>query len=139
LQARRWLPGREMVPVSDSGFAALDRLAALARRGVVCITRLRLDAALYEPAPPRLPGTVGRPRSKGNRLPTLAAVLVDPATPWPRVTVPGWHGEGERVGEIPSTTAVWRHSGMPIVPIRWGLVRIPSVPNRKSFHNAAEI
>jgi hypothetical protein len=65
LQARRWLPGREVVLLGDSGFAALDLLAALARHGLVCITRLRLDAALYQPAPPRKPGTVGRPRTKG--------------------------------------------------------------------------
>jgi DDE superfamily endonuclease len=125
LQARRWLPGREIVLVSDSGFSALDFLAALARRGVICVTRLRLDAALYEPAPPRLPGTLGRPRTKGKRLPTLAAVLVDPATPWQRVTVPGWYGEGERIVAIHSATAVWRHSGMPVVPIRWVLLRDP--------------
>ena len=40
----------------------------------------RLDAALYDPAPPRLPGTVERSRIKGERLPTLAAVLANPAT-----------------------------------------------------------
>ena len=57
LQARRWLPGRQLVVVGDSGFAALELLAALSRRGVACITRLRLEAALYDPAPPRLPGT----------------------------------------------------------------------------------
>jgi hypothetical protein len=108
-----------LVVVGDSGFAALERLAALARCGVACITRLRLDAALYDPAPPRLPGTLGRPRTKGKRLPTLAAVLCDATTPWQRVTVPGWYGEGERIVEIHSATAVWRHSGMPIVPIRW--------------------
>jgi hypothetical protein len=33
LQARRWLPGREVVLVGDSSFAALDFLAALAGRG----------------------------------------------------------------------------------------------------------
>src|SRR6478609_8771600 len=32
LQARRWLPGREIVLLGDGGFAALDLLAALARR-----------------------------------------------------------------------------------------------------------
>src|SRR5918996_4561610 len=42
LQARRWLPGRELVLVADSSFAALDFLAALVCHGVVCITRLRL-------------------------------------------------------------------------------------------------
>ncbi|WP_262266505.1 hypothetical protein, partial [Microvirga yunnanensis] len=37
--------------------------------------RLRLDAALYEPAPWRRPGTAGRPRTKGARMPTLSEVL----------------------------------------------------------------
>jgi hypothetical protein len=125
LQVRRWLPGRELVLVADSSFAALEFLSALARHGVVCVTRLRLDAALYEPASPRKPGTVGRPRSKGKRLPTLAAVLADAATPWQRVSVPGWYGEGERIVELCSDTALWRHCGMPIVPIRWVLLRDP--------------
>jgi hypothetical protein len=125
LQARRWMPGRELVLVTDSGFAALELLAALVRRGVTCVTRLRLDAALYEPAPPRGPRTIGRPRTKGARLPNLAEVLADEGTPWQRVTVPGWYGEGERIVEIASGTAVWRHSGMPVVPIRWVLLRDP--------------
>jgi len=125
LQARRWLPGRKLVVVGDSGFAALEFLAALSRRGVACITRLRLDAALYDPAPPRLPGTNGRPRTKGKRLATLSEVLTDPATPWKCVTVTGWYGGGERIVEISTATAVWRHSGMPVVPIRWVLVRDP--------------
>jgi hypothetical protein len=125
LQARRWLPGRELVVVADSAFAALEFLAAVSHRRVAVITRLRLDAALYDPAPPRLPGTVGRPRTKGKRLATLSAVLSDPATTWQRVTVPGWYGGGERAIEISSATAVWRHGGMPVVPIRWVLVRDP--------------
>src|SRR5207253_3365066 len=44
LQARRWLPGHEVVPPGDGSFAALDLLAALARRGMICVTRLRPDA-----------------------------------------------------------------------------------------------
>jgi hypothetical protein len=125
LQARRWLPDRPLILVADSGFAALDLLAALARRGVACVTRLRLDAALYGPAPPRRPGAVGRPRTRGARLPNLSEVLMDKATPWRRVAVPGWYGEGERVVEICSGTAVWRHAGLPVVPIRWVLLRDP--------------
>src|SRR5918998_1514177 len=74
LQARRWLPGREVVLLGDSSFAALDLLATLVRHGVTCVTRLRLDAALYGPAPPRRPGAVGRPRTKGSRLPTFRGV-----------------------------------------------------------------
>jgi hypothetical protein len=125
LQARRWMPGRRLVLVADSGFAALELLAALVRRRVTCVTRLRLDAALYEPAPPRPSRTVGRPRTKGRRLPNLVEVLADKSTPWRRVTVPGWYGEGGRIVEICSDTAVWRHAGMPVVPVRWVLLRDP--------------
>jgi hypothetical protein len=92
---------------------------------VTCVTRLRLDAALYGPAPPRRPGAVGRPRTRGPRLPNLSEALADKATPWRRVTVPGWYGEGDRVVEICSGTAVWRHAGLPMVPIRWVLLRDP--------------
>ena len=39
--------------------------------------------------------------------------------------VSGWYGGGERLVEISTATSVWRHGGMPIVPIRWVLVRDP--------------
>lgn len=123
-QARRWLPGRALVAVADSSFAAIELLAALAP-GMTCITRLRLDARLFTPAPPRAPGTVGRPRVKGERLPLLRDVLADPATAWARVTVPGWYGEGARDVELATGTGVWHHPGLPVVALRWVLVRDP--------------
>ena len=88
LQARCWLPGRDLVLVGDSGFAALELLDAIGRRGIVCITRLRLDAALYEPAALRQPGANGRPRTKGDRLPNLSDILIHPDTGWQQVMVP---------------------------------------------------
>ncbi|MFB0487822.1 hypothetical protein ABIE45_000408 [Methylobacterium sp. OAE515] len=124
-QVRRWLRGRDLVLVGDSGLSALLFLNAMRRGGITAITRLRLDAALYEPAPPRPPGTIGRPRTKGARLPTLAATLATKDTRWHAVVVPGWYGAGERTLEITSGTAVWRHGGLPVVPIRWVLVRDP--------------
>lgn len=123
-QVKRWLPEREVVVVADSSFAALELLAAV-RREVTMITRLRLDAALYEPAPERQPRQNGRPRVKGARLPTLAAVLKDQQTVWAAHTVAGWYGGTERVVEVASATAVWYHTGMPPVPVRWVLVRDP--------------
>ena len=125
LQARRWLPARALVLVTDSSFAAIELLAALCRYDVTCITRLRLDAALYAPAPPRQPGAKGRPPKTGARLATLAERLTDAATVWQRLTIPRWYGEGARRIELASGTAVWRHSGMPVVPIRWVLIRDP--------------
>ena len=51
LQIVRWLPGRQIVVVSDRSFAALDLLDAV-RRHVCMISRLRLDARLFAPAAP---------------------------------------------------------------------------------------
>jgi hypothetical protein len=96
--------------------------AKLAYRLLTRVTRLRLDARLFEPAPPRRPGTIGRPRAAGARRPTMAERLVDPKTPWRRVKVTGWYGRGERLRDIVSGTAVWYRPGRQ-VPIRWVLVR----------------
>jgi len=127
LLLRRWLPQRLLVVVADSGYAAIALLARCARlrHPIAVITRLRLDAALYEPAPPRRPGQRGRPRVKGRRLPTLAARIADAATAWTPVVVANWYGEGARTVEVASDTAVWYHSGLPPVPIRWVLIRDP--------------
>lgn len=127
LQLRRWLPDRTLVAVADSTYAALDLLAACARlpNPVAVITRLRLDAALYDPAPARPPGTVGRPRKKGARQPTLAARLADPRTVWQALTV-RWYGGTERALEVATATAVWYHGGLPPVSLRWVLIRDPT-------------
>jgi hypothetical protein len=124
LQTARWLPGRRMVAVADSGFAALELLAAVRRR-VVVVTRLRLDARLFDPPPPRTPRTIGRPRLVGERLPTLARRLADRRTRWRRLVVAGWYGGEDRLVETCSGTALWHHPGLPVVPLRWGLVRDP--------------
>jgi hypothetical protein len=127
LVVRRWWPDRTIVAVADSGYAAIRLLARCIALPVpiTVITRLRLDAALYQPAPPRHPGQIGRPRQKGARLPTLAARAADPATRWQSATVADWYGKGERTVELTSETAVWYHSGLPPVPIRWVLIRDP--------------
>src|SRR5918994_3901833 len=58
LLLKRWYPEREIVAVADSTYASLKLLfrCQSLSRPVTFITRLRLDAALYEPAPPRRPG-----------------------------------------------------------------------------------
>src|SRR5215213_8354077 len=73
LLLRRWYPKREIVAVADRAYASLkllERCRSL-RNPITFISRLRLDAALYEPAPARRPGQIGRPRIKGERLPNL--------------------------------------------------------------------
>ena len=127
LLVRRWWPQREIVAVADSTYASLkllDRCRSLSNP-IAFVTRLRLDAALYEPAPPRRPGQMGRPRLKGERLPNLSVVAEDPATDWSPTTVADWYGEGERTVEVVSEAAVWYSTGLPAVPLRWVLIRDP--------------
>src|SRR5829696_3083146 len=90
---RRW-PDRPIVAVADATYAALEFLARCRAlpTPVTVVTRLRLDAALYAPAPPRRPGQIGRPRAKGARLPTPAGTAADPTTVWTLVTVANWYG-----------------------------------------------
>ena len=127
LLVRRWYPERELVAVADRAYASLkllDRCRKM-RNPITFITRLRLDAALYEPAPPRRAGQRGRPRLKGERLPNLSVVAEDPNTVWKPTMIANWYGSGERIVEISSATAVWYSTGLFAVPLRWVLVRDP--------------
>jgi DDE superfamily endonuclease len=132
LQLRRWIPKRPIVLVVDSGYAALDFLGCLANRKqpITCITRLRLDAQLYAPAPPRRKGQIGRPRRKGARLPSLQQRLRDQKTKWSKVIVPHWYSAGPRPIQVATGTAVWYRVGLPVVPLRWILIRDPQQPFR---------
>jgi hypothetical protein len=125
LLLRRWLPSRPLVVVADQTYAVLKLLARAVRVQVTMVTRLRLDAALYDPVPPRTRPQTGRPRVKGRRQPSLAQRLADPLTCWAAITVPRWYGAGARVIEVATGTALWYHSGLPPVAIRWVVIRAP--------------
>lgn len=127
LVVRRWLPERPLVVVTDSRFAVITLLWRIRHlpHPLCGITRLRLDAAQFAPAPPRKPRQTGRPRLTGNRLPTVAQVLRDAATSWTTVTGRGWYSDGAREGESTAAPGVWYHSGMPPLPMRGVLVRDP--------------
>ena len=127
LLVRRWYPQRELVAVADRAYASLKLLERCRklRYPITFVTRLRLDAALYEPAPPRRPGRRGRPRLKGERLPNLSVVAGARSTVWKPTTIANWYGSVERVVEVASETAVWYSTGLFAVPVRWVLVRDP--------------
>ena len=117
LQLRRWLPHRPLVLVGDSSYAVLDLLhccQSLAQP-VTLIARLRLDAALYAPAPPRQTGQNGRPPLKGRRLPALKALLDLPTVSWIEVSAAWYDGTTRTLG-LTSQTAVWYRSGSEFTP-----------------------
>jgi hypothetical protein len=127
LQVRRWLPNRQIVFVGDGSYSVVELLLAAIQQQITVVTRLRLDAGLYAPAPPKPPkgsGKTGRPRVKGKRLPTLFEVAADPNTEWTRVRVARWYSHKQREVEIISACCVWYNHGL-VVPIRFVLVRDP--------------
>src|SRR3954464_4750477 len=127
LQVQHWFPRRTIVVVADGAFASVPLLSqwTVRRRPIICVTRLRLDARLFRPAPPRKPGATGRPRLIGTRLPSLQQVLANRHTQWQRLSVNDWYGQGQRLLQLTSGTPVWYRTRFPPVPIRWVLVRDP--------------
>lgn len=120
----RWLKGRKVIITADTSYSALELLAAV-RRQVTVITRLRMDAALYDPISEVSKKNPGRPRLKDKRQPGLTERIQDPTMTWKAVVIPQWYDQKDKQMEIATGTAVWYHSGKEPVPIRWVLIRDP--------------
>jgi hypothetical protein len=110
--------------VGDQAYSVIDLGLSCRRRRVRLIAPLRLVARLFAPPPPRRPGTIGRPRLVGRRLPKLAAALADPKTVWRALTL-RWYNGSERTLEFAIGTALWYHNGKTPLPIRWVLSQDP--------------
>ena len=83
IEAGHWHQGDPAILVIfDAGYDVARLAFLLADLPVQVLGRLRSDRVMRLPAPPRLPGTVGRPRKHGGEL-----ALADPATwPVPQIT-----------------------------------------------------
>jgi hypothetical protein len=95
------LPGRRIHVVAGSAYAG-GELKKLPPR-VTWTTRLRKDAALYE-LPPARTGRRGRPREKGDRLPSPAQLAATAA--FTQVTVTRY-GKTATIGAA-TLTCLWR-------------------------------
>jgi hypothetical protein len=124
LQIHHWLPNRYIVLVADSAFAAVEFLGAVGKH-VCVVTRLRLDANLFEFPVPKRKGR-GRPAIRGKPHKKLSALLKDRQLAWKGCRISLWYGKTNRRIEFASGIALWYHAGLPPVPIRWLLVRDPS-------------
>lgn len=121
----RWLPERQIHVVGDTAYSCLELGVQASRCGVILIAPARLDSVLHAPPPPpeqRRKG--GKPQLVGTRLPSLEAVLADPATTWQQSQIQ-WYGQGLRTVEWCTGTALWYRIGHSPLPIRWVLTRDP--------------
>jgi DDE superfamily endonuclease len=94
------LPGREINVTADSAYAG-EELKQLPD-GVTWTTRLRANAALHD-LPPARTGKKGRPRKKGNRLPSLTKIAA--AAAFSQVTVTRY-GKTETIA-VHAFTCLW--------------------------------
>ena len=131
-KVRCWQPEREIVLVGDGSYAAVPLVQYCQRRQypVKLVSRLRLDARLFDLPGPRPKGKRGPDPKKGVRQPSLADRLQDPKTCWQTLKVP-WYGGQEKAIQFVSGVSMWHRRGLAPVQIRWVLVRCPEDPHFK--------
>ena len=125
---RRWQPEREIVVGGDSAFAVVELGHTCRIRGMRLISRLVLNAQLYDPVPPRPASTPGVKPRKGPRQPKLSQRLTDSLTVWNTCEVT-WYGQRPATIELATGTALWHTDGSAPLPLRWVLVR--NVPGHR--------
>lgn len=123
---RRWVPDKSIVLVTDGGLVAVKLGLRCARfsNPITFISRLQLNARLFNEPGTQPPGKPGPKPKKGQRQPSLRQRLNDPTTKWDEIDVP-WYGGKKRKIEIATGTSLWHTPGFDPLPIRWVLVRDP--------------
>ncbi len=123
---RRWIPDRMIVFVTDGGLVAVKLGLRCARflNPVTYISRLQLNARLFDEPGPQPSGKPGPKPKKGKRQPSSKQRLNDPKTKWQEMSIL-WYGGKERTVEIATGLSLWHTSGFDPLPIRWILVRDP--------------
>ncbi len=125
-KVRRWLPERQLILVGDGDYAAQELIATCQsfQHPVQLVSKLRLDAVLYDfPAAPP-PGKAGPKAKKGQLQPKLIQRLFRIDTPWQTLTVPWYDGQTKTL-EVATGTALWWPRRVQLLPLRWVLVICP--------------
>jgi hypothetical protein len=128
-KVHRWQPERQIILVGDGAYAAVALVRQCQGRNVKLVSRLRLDAALFDFARPQPKSKRGPKPKKGARQPNLAQRLTDPKTVWQCATLP-WYARQEKAVEFSSGVSLWWTPTQDPVPIRWVLVRYEEIEKR---------
>jgi hypothetical protein len=123
-QVRRWLPDRQITLVVDGAFSAYDLADGCLKQRVRLVSRLRLDAGLYDKPGPVEAGRRGRRPVKGKRQRLLKDWAARNDTRWEQVNI-SWYGGASKQMLVVSRTALWYKAGKKPVEVRWVLARDP--------------
>ncbi len=126
LQVRRWVGrARPLILVGDGGYAAGQLALDCICFGVTLVSRLKMNAALFDFPAEKRPGQRGRTAKKGVRLKNFKQMLSLNGLPWKEMEVTGYGGE-KRMARVVSDTCMWGADGTTPIPIRWALVVDPA-------------
>ncbi|MCW5584303.1 MAG: transposase [Gammaproteobacteria bacterium] len=123
----RWLK-RAWILIGDGGFACIHLGHACVKHNVMLVSRLRLDAALYDFAPSPAKGQRGRHREKGERYTSLKQLASNVTQPWREVEVDWYSGEKKKI-RLLSGINLWYSAGEKPLSIRWVFVIDPDKDN----------
>jgi hypothetical protein len=124
-KVRRWQPDREIALVGDGSYAAIVLVQRCQRlkKPVKLVSRLRLDARLFDFPAPQPKSKRGPKPKKGARQTKLSQRLADPQTKWQQLKVI-LYGKDHFI-EFVTGVSLWHTPGQNPVAIRWVLVRCP--------------
>lgn len=120
-----WLK-RQWILVGDGAYACMDLALTCIKLNVVLISRLRLDAQLYE-FPVFEKKKLGRKPIKGKRI-QLKELLNDSKQVW-QTDIINWYGGEMRQVEYITFVCLWYHAGCAPVTLRIVLVKTPGGKN----------
>lgn len=105
-QIVRWLPNMPSVLVGDGGFACAELAWAALRLKVCLISRLKMNARLFDFPPIAPPGKQGRKRTKGVQLFGFKEMLEMPGLGWEDVITDGYDKKRKKLRYI-TNTCLW--------------------------------
>jgi len=128
LQVKRWLPYREIVVIGDGAYAVVNLAHNCLKNNIILISRLRLDARLYDfpglPEPGKRGKKPGPKPLKGKKLPQLKTLVEDKEQKCEERIVK-WYGQSAKTIRFLTGVCLWHTQGEKPVPIRWVLVVHP--------------
>lgn len=136
-QVRRWVKTRRMILVVDGAFSANELAAACHNQEVTLVSRLRMDAALYDYPEPVAPGRRGRKPLKGKRQRLLKEWAERADTKWEKVDVE-WYAGATKEMKVVTGTAIWFKGGKKPVEVRWVLAKDPEGKMRDAAYFCTE-
>jgi len=133
----KWLGNRTWILIGDGGYMCMHLAWSCVKNHVTLISRLRLDAQLYEFPKPVPPGKRGRKPLKGKRI-QLKKLVDDKKQGWTERDVP-WYGGQTKTVKLLSKVCLWYQPGKKPLPLRYVLVIDPTGKNRSEAFFSTDV